>query len=41
MLLRNQPETVWMIVENQNAPDNFAAKINFRPRNDGEDSPSS
>jgi hypothetical protein len=36
----NQAQTIRMIVENQNASDNFAAKINFRPRNDGENSSS-
>jgi hypothetical protein len=29
-----------MIVENQNAPDNFVANITFRPRNDGKNSSS-
>jgi len=36
----NQAKTIRMIVENQNPLDGFAANINFRRCNDGEDSPS-
>ena len=37
----NQAQTIRMIVENQNASDDFATNINFRRYNDGEDSLSS
>ena len=37
----NQAQTIRMIIENQNASDDFATNINFRRYNDGEDSLSS
>jgi hypothetical protein len=36
-----QAQTIRMIIENQNASDDFATNINFRRYNDGEDSLSS